>query len=142
MATAADVIDGALESLGVNNELSISDPYLEGRLFKALVRLLNRWVEAGIDLSITIPTVAADELGNPSSTDDALITSLAIVSQKIVKTSASLALKKDQKIFYRQMKAAYGLWPQQSMPPTLPFGQGNNLGPRSKRFFPETDTSA
>lgn len=82
----------------------------------------------------------ADELGNPESTDDALITSLAIIGQKIAKVVASAALKKDQKIFYRQMKSAFGLWPEQVYGRNMPFGQGNNFGPRTKRFFPEPDT--
>ena len=91
-------------------------------------------------MGITIPTVPADELGNPESTDDALSTSLAIAGQKIAKVTASAALRKDQKIYYRQMKAAFGLWPQQSMPSSMPIGQGNNIGPRSVRFFPNVNT--
>ena len=102
--------------------------------------MINRWSSINLDLGITIPTVPADELGNPESVQDALETSLAIAGQKIVKVSASAALRKDQKIYYREMKAAFGLWPQQAFPSSLPFGQGVNDGPRTKRFFPEPDT--
>lgn len=120
--------------------MSPPDPFLQDRFFKALIRLLNRWSAANIDLGITIPTVPADELGNPESTEDALLTSLAIAGQPIAKVAASNALKKDQKLFYRQMKAAFGLWPEQAFGRNMPFGQGNNFGPRTKRFFPEPDT--
>jgi len=40
---------------------------------------------------------------------------------------------------YSEMKAAFGLWPEQSMPSSLPYGQGNNFGPRTKRYFPEVE---
>ena len=140
MATATDIITNALTDLGVVNELSPADPYLEEQFFNTLIRLINRWSSVDIALGITIPTVPADELGNPESTDDALSTSLAIAGQKIAKVTASAALRKDQKIYYRQMKAAFGLWPQQSMPSSMPIGAGNNIGPRSTRFFPNVDT--
>lgn len=140
MATAADIVNGALLELGIVNELSPSDAFLEERFFKALIRLLNRWAAANISLGITIPTVQADELGNPESTEDCLMASLAIAGQKIAKVKASAALRVDQKKYYRQMKAAFGLWPEQSMPGSMPIGAGNNIGPRSQRFFPEVDT--
>lgn len=139
MATADTIVDGALQALGIINELSADDAFLQEEFFKALIRMINRWSSINLDLGITIPTQPADELGNPESTDDAMITSLAISAQQIAKVSASRELKKEQKIFYRQMKAAFGLTPQQSFPSTLPLGQGNNGGPRSKRFFPEPD---
>jgi len=137
MATAADIVGGALEDLGIKNELSPSHPDLEGKFFAALIRLINRWSSINIDLGITIPTVPADELGNPESTEDALIASLAISGAKIAKVVPSLSLRKDQKIYYREMKAAFGLWPQQAYPSSMPIGQGNNLGPRARR---DTDT--
>lgn len=140
MATANDIVNGALEHLGILNELSPPDEFLQERFFKALIRLINRWSSINLDLGITIPTVPADQLGNPESTDDAMMTSLAIAGQKIAKIVAPASLRKDQKIYYREMKAAFGIWPEQSMPASMPFGQGNNFGPRSKRFFPEVDT--
>lgn len=139
MATASQIIDQSLQALGVQNELSDPDEYLQEQFFKALIRLINRWSSINLDLGITIPTVPADELGNPESTDDAMITALAIAGQKIAKVIATAALRKDQKIYYREMKAAFGLWPEQSMPSSMPYGQGNNFGPRNKRFFPEVD---
>jgi hypothetical protein len=140
MATAADIVDGALTDLGVKNELSPSQPKLEGDFFNALIRMLNRWASININLGITIPTVPADELGNPDSTEDALRTSLAISAARIAKVIPTGEMRKDQKLFYREMKAAFGLWPEQTMPSSMPLGQGNNLGPRNKRFFPETVT--
>ena len=139
MATASQIIDQSLQALGVQNELSEPDEFLQEQFFKALIRLINRWSSINLDLGITIPTTPADELGNPESTDDALLTSLAIAGQKIAKVIAPGPLRKDQKIYYREMKAAFGLWPEQSMPSSMPFGQGNNLGPRTKRFFPNVD---
>jgi len=139
MATGAVIVRGALLDLGIVNELSPSDSFLEEEFFSALIRLLNRWAAANIALGITIPTVPADDLGNPESVEDCLMASLAIAGQKIAKVRASGALRKDQKIYYRQMKAAFGLWPEQSMPSSMPIGQGNNLGPRTKRFFPEVE---
>lgn len=140
MATAASVVDNALEALGVQNELNPPDEFLQDRFFKALIRLINRWSAADIDVGITIPTVPADELGNPESIEDALITSLAIDGQTIAKVATSNALKKAQKKYYAQMKAAFGLWPEQAFGRNMPFGQGNNFGPRTKRFFPEPNT--
>lgn len=140
MATATTIVNGALQALGVVNELSAPDPFLEEQLFNALIRMINRLSSINVDLGITIPTVPASELGNPESTDDALITTLAINTQQIVKVTASPALRKNQKIFYRELKAAFGLTPEQAFPSSLPLGQGNNGGPRAKRFFPEPDT--
>jgi len=140
MATAADIVSGALEDLGIKNELSPSHPDLEGKFFAALIRLINRWSSINIDLGITIPTAPADELGNPDSTEDALRSALAMAGAKIAKVTPSITLRKDQKIYYREMKAAFGLWPQQSMPSSMPIGQGNNIGPRAPRFFPSVDT--
>ncbi len=140
MATAATVINNALINLGVHNELNPPDEYLQERFFETLIKMINRWSSINLDLGITIPTVPADELGNPESTQEAIETSLAIAGQKIAKVSASPALRKDQKIYYREMKAAFGLWPTQQFPSSLPFGQGVNDGPRTKRFFPEPDT--
>jgi len=140
MATAATIIDQSLQALGVQNELSDPDEFLQEQFFNALIRLINRWSSINLDLGITIPTVPADELGNPESTDDAMITALAIDGQKIAKVVAPVSLRKDNKIYYRQMKAAFGLWPEQSMPSSMPLGAGNNIGPRTKRFFPEVET--
>ena len=140
MATASNIIDQSLQALGVQNELSEPDEFLQEQFFNALIRMINRWSSINLDLGITIPTVPADELGNPESTDDAMITALAIDGQKIAKVVAPVSLRKDNKIYYRQMKAAFGLWPEQSMPSSMPLGQGNNIGPRTKRFFPEVDT--
>ncbi len=140
MATAAEVINNALINLGVHNELNPEDEYLQERFFETLIKMINRWSSINLDLGITIPTVPADELGNPESTQEAIETSLAIAGQKIAKVTASVALRKDQKIYYREMKAAFGLWPTQPFPSSLPFGQGINDGPRTKRFFPESDT--
>ena len=140
MATASTIINKALQRLGALNELSPLDPFLQEQLFDALIDMINRWSSVNLNLGITIPTVPADELGNPESTNQAMITSLAIDSQEIVKVAASAALRKNQKIFYRQMKAAFGLWPQQSMPSSLPLGSGNNLGPRSEQYFPDVNT--
>ena len=137
MTTAASVINQALVDLGVENQLSPPDPFLQEQAFDALIRMINRWTSVGIDLGITIPTTPADELGNPDDTEDALGTSLAIAVQKIAKRSASAALRKDQKIYYRQMKAVHVSTPVQEYPSSLPFGQGVNTGPRSKRFFPD-----
>lgn len=140
MATAAEVIRGAQQFLGIFNELNPPDAFLEGEFFKELIRLINRWSSVNIDLGITISTVPADELENPASTDDALMSSLAIAGQKIAKVIAPASLRKDQKIYYRQMKSAFGLWPEQPFPASLPLGQGVNNGPRAKRFFPDTNT--
>jgi hypothetical protein len=139
VATAITIVDGALQALGVSNELNPDDPYLQEQFFNALVRLLNRWAAANIGLGITIPTASADELGNPASTDDCLMLSLAVAAAQIAKVTPSVSLRKNQKIFYRQMKAAFGLTPEQAFPSSLPLGQGNNGGPRAKRFFPEPD---
>lgn len=139
MATAATIVNNALINLGVHNELNPEDAYLQERLFENLIKMINRWSSIGVDLGITIPTVPADELGNPESVQTALETTLAIDSQMTVKVTASPALKKMQKISYREMKAAFGLWPEQSTPSSLPLGQGVNTGPRSKRFFPEPE---
>lgn len=139
MATAATVINNALINLGVHNELNPPDEYLQERFFETLIKMINRWSSINLDLGITIPTTPADELGNPESTQEAIETSLAIAGQKIAKVVATGALRKDQKIYYREMKAAFGLWPEQSMPSSMPLGQGNNIGPRTKRFFPEVE---
>ncbi len=138
MTTAADIVSQALTDLGVQNELSTPDEFLEAEAFKALIRMINRWSSVGIDLGITIPTKPADDLGNPDNTEDALATSLAIAVQKIAKRPASPALRKDQKTYYRQMKAVYVPTPVQEYPSSLPLGQGVNTGPRSRRFFPGT----
>ena len=140
MATASTIINGALQRLGVFNELTPLDSKLQESLFDTLIDMINRWSSVDISLGITIPTTPADELGNPESTNQCMITSLAIDGQAIVKVEASAALRKNQKIYYRQMKAAFGLWPEQQMPHSLPYGQGNNNGPRNRRFFPEPDT--
>lgn len=137
MATASDIVNEALQVLGIQNELNPPDEYLQEQFFNQLIRMINRWTAANISLGITIPTVPADELGNPDSVEDCLITSLAIAGQKIAKVVAPPSLKGDQRFYYRQMKAAFGLWPQQAFPSSLPVGQGINFGPRSKRYFPE-----
>jgi hypothetical protein len=140
MTTAATIVNNALIALGVQNELNPPDEYLQEQGFKALIRMLNRWAGIPVGLAVTIPAVPADELGEPESTTEAVETSLAIAMQRIAKVTASNALRRDQKIAYRDMKAAFGLWPEQSMPSSMPLGTGNNLGPRTKRFFPNVET--
>ena len=140
MTTAAKIVNKALIGLGVSNELSPPDEYLQEQLFELLTDMLNRWSSININLGITLPTALASDLGEPESTTTAIYTSLAIDAQDIVKVAASPALRRRQKIAYRDMKAAFGLWPQQSMPSSMPIGQGNNLGPRTVRFFPDVDT--
>lgn len=142
MATAATIVDDALIALGVHNELNPKDEYLEEQFFKLLIRLLNRWSSIGISLGITIPAAPANELNNPDDVEDALNTSLAIAGAKIAKVKPSRELRKDQKIYYREMKAAYGIWPEQSFSSEVPYGQGNNFGPRTKRYFQEPDSIA
>ena len=140
MTTAAKIVNKALISLGVHNELNPPDEYLQEQFFELLIDMLNRWSSINIDLGITLPTVPSDELGEPESTTTALYTSLAIDGQDIAKVTAKAGLRRRQKIAYRDMKAAFGIWPEQSMPSSMPVGQGVNLGPRSKRFFPDTNT--
>ena len=101
--------------------------------------MLNRWSGINIDIGITLPTVPADDLGEPESTTEGIYTSLAIEGQDIAKVVASAALRRRQKIAYRAIKTAFGIWPEQSMPNSMPIGQGNNLGPRTRRFFPDTN---
>jgi len=141
MATAAKVINKALTSLGVNNELSPPDEYLQEQFFDLLVEMIELWSSININLGITIPTVPSDELGNPAETDMAMYTTLAMDGQDIVKVSASASLRVKQKRAYGAMKAAYGIWPEQSMPGSMPLGQGVNIGPRSKRYFPEPNST-
>ena len=140
MATAATIVNEAMQSLGILTELTPVNEFLQEKFFDELSRMINRWSSVGIALGITIPTEPADELDNPIGTDDAMITSLAVAGQRIAKVVAAPALRKDQKIYYRQMKAAFGLAPSQAFPASLPLGQGFNRGPRTKRFFPEPDT--
>ncbi len=123
MTTAAKIVNKALIALGVHNELNPSDEYLQEQLFELLTDMLNRWSSVNIDLGITLPTVPASELGEPESTTEALYTSLAIDGQDIVKVTASSALRLRQKKAYRAMKAAFGIWPQQSMPPSMPISK-------------------
>ena len=104
MATATAIVTGALQALGIVNALSAADPFLEEQLFKALIRMINRWSSINLDLGITIPTAPADELGNPESTDDAMMLTLAVNTQQIVKVTASPSLRKNQKIFYREQR--------------------------------------
>jgi hypothetical protein len=140
MTAATTIVKKALTSLGVENQLQPSDPYLQEQLFDLLSEMLLRWSSINIDLGITLPTIPADDLGEPESTTEAIYTSLAIDGQDIVKVAASPALRRRQKIAYRDMKSAFGLWPEQAMPSSVPYGQGNNFGPRSKRYFPEPDS--
>jgi len=140
MTTAAKIADKALQALGVQNELNPADEYLQEQFFDLLIEMINRWSSVNIDLGITIPSVPADDLGEPESTTEAIYTSLAIEGQDIAKVAASAALRVRQKKAYRSMKSAFGLWPEQSMPSSMPVGQGNNLGPRSRRYFPDVDT--
>ena len=102
--------------------------------------MIELWSSVNIQLGITLPTVPSDDLGNPPETDMAIYTSLAIDAQDTAKVVASAALRVRQKRSYGAMKAAYGIWPEQSMPGSLPLGQGVNFGPRSKRYFPEPDS--
>ena len=109
MSTAADIVNRALRSLGVLNQLNPADEFLQEQLFGNLVDQLNRWASISIALGVTIPTVPASELGEPESTTEAIYTTLAILSQDIVKVVASVALRRRQKIAYREMKTAFGL---------------------------------
>jgi hypothetical protein len=140
MTTAAKIVNKALTALGVHNELNPPDEYLQEQFFELLVEMLNEWAGVPIGLGLTIPTVPADELGEPESSTIAIYLSLAIEGQDTAKVQAKISLRRRQKVSYRKMKAAFGLWPEQSMPPSMPLGQGNNLGPRTKRFFPEVET--
>ena len=139
MTTAAKIVDRALQALGVQNELNPADEYLQEQFFDLLIDMLNRWSGINIDIGITLPTVPADDLGEPESTTEGIYTSLAIEGQDIAKVVASAALRRRQKIAYRAIKTAFGIWPEQSMPNSMPIGQGNNLGPRTRRFFPDTN---
>ncbi len=139
MSTASTIVNKALQALGVQNELNPPDEFLQEQFFQLLTEMINEWSSINLDLGITIPTVPADLLGEPESTTTALYTSLAIEGQMIAKVEAKAALRRRQKIAYRNMKSAFGLWPQQPFPSSLPFGAGVNDGPRTKRFFPEPD---
>ena len=140
MATAAAMVDKALTALGVNNELSPPDEYLQEQFFGLLTEMIEVWSSINIQLGITLPTVPSDELGNPPETDMAIYTALAIDGQDTAKVAASAALRVRQKKSYTAMKASYGIWAEQSFPGSLPLGQGVNFGPRSKKYFPEPDS--
>jgi len=140
MSTAAAIVNKALQALGVQNELNPPDEFLQEQFFNLLIEIINMLSSINLDLGITIPTAPADLLGEPESTTTAIYTLLAIEGQMIAKVEAKAALRRTQKISYRNMKSAFGLWPTQPFPSSLPFGQGINDGPRTKRFFPEPDT--
>ena len=118
MATANEIVQLSLKYLGVQNQLTPADPRVVDDTFDELVDMLNRWASVGIDLGITIPTNISDAL-------------------PIAKVDVSPRLLAKYKRAYRSLKAAYGKRPQQMFPSSLPMGAGVNLGPRSRRFFPE-----
>lgn len=140
MATASLIVNKALIALGISNELSPPDEYLQEQFFNLLTEMLELWSSVNIQLGITLPTVPSDELGNPDETTMAIYTALAIDGQDTAKVVASAALRVRQKKAYIAMKASFGIWAEQSMPGSLPLGQGVNFGPRSKRYFPEPDS--
>jgi len=139
MATANKILQNSQIELGVNNTLTPLEGELQQASFDALVDMLNEWAEVNIALGITIPTNPADELGNPAGTDTALSTQLALYTASIFRIDPSRTLKQKAKKSWRRLKDAYGLWPVQTMPNSLPLGQGNKGGPRTRRFFPNDD---
>ena len=139
MATANKILLNSQVELGVANSITPLEGELQQAAFDALVDMLNEWADVNINLGITLPTNPADELGNPVGTDTALSTSLALYTASIFRVDPARTLKRKQKKAYRRLKAAYGLWPAQDMPSSLPLGAGNKPGPYSRRFFPDTD---
>jgi hypothetical protein len=137
MATANEIVQLSLKYLGVQNQLTPADPRVVDDTFNELVDMLNRWASVGIDLGITIPTDISDELGNPAETKTALASALALEALPVAKVDVTPRLLAKYKRAYRSLKAAYGKHPQQLLPSSLPMGAGVNLGPRSRRFFPE-----
>jgi hypothetical protein len=137
MATANEIVQLSLKYLGVQNQLTPVDPRVVNDVFSELIDMLNRWASIGIDLGITIPTDISDELGNPAETKTALASALALEALPIAKVEIKPRVLSKYKRAYRSLKSAYGKTPSQLYPSSLPLGAGVNLGPRSKRYFPE-----
>ncbi|WP_299083058.1 hypothetical protein [uncultured Paraglaciecola sp.] len=140
MATAQKIVSDALTELRMQSELIPADPQLEQDALDRLIGMLEEWASAGIATGTTIPTLLSSELSNPRDIELGLAHSLALEMSTRAPQEPARRLLRAWRRSRRRIKARYGPNPEQAYPASLPLGQGNNIGPRSKRFFPEPTT--
>lgn len=124
----------------MQSELIPADPQLEQDALDRLIGMLEEWASIGVATGVTIPTVLASDLNNPRDIELGLSHSLALEMTTRAPQEPARRLLRAWRRSRRRIKAKYGPNPVQQLPGKLPLGQGNNVGPRSKRFFPEPTT--
>lgn len=139
MATAAFVVQSAAEEIGASSLVNPLAPESSNAAFKRLTQMINRWTSKDINLgdSFVLPTLLADEMGNDTDTDQALIDNLALVIAPILRKVPTSTLRTNAYDAYQDLLISSVARPEQPYPSTLSAGAGRRQWPHSRRYYEE-----
>lgn len=136
MATAAYQITRALYLNGAAAPINPASPELKQIAFETLIDMLVEWAALDINLGITIPVNQTDELVNPPDTNQVIQYQLAIRTAPFFKLTAPMSVMGEAARLYDALLTTYAPHPLPEWPDTLPVGQGNMRGTKSRVFMP------
>lgn len=124
MTTASDIIDDALELMGVSTALSPPDPHQQSRGFKVLKGMIAEWIADEIDIIIVEPYDSTDDIGEDSELTQTIIALLCKRLSGYLQTELTGDTEKMCEVAMDRL-LKYAPDPDIEWPDTLPIGQGN-----------------
>ena len=135
MSEATEIVNGALELLNLKSQVLAVDPEHEKRAFVAFRDMLYTWEKNEICLDLYIPNEINDDLDEAEWLTKALKFQLAVESAPYLKAAVPDDVKKIAEDCYDTLLIHSIKESPTEYPNTLPLGQGNRRGHRSRVFF-------
>jgi hypothetical protein len=147
MATGIDVINDAMFAIGASSDINPATPALINASFRRLTQWIEQMTAKGIFLgldengdpapiTLPLPSIPAEELGNAPATDLSLGAGLApwIAPLFRLPLDQPTRVAAKQAMDYLYTISAMADLPQ--WPSTLPIGGGNKRGPNGRTYMP------
>lgn len=130
MSTGTDLIEGALQEIGVISVAVPSSPEQITDGLRKLNSMVNLWLSWGIMMKWVPITVAGENLDEPIDATTAIIYNLAIKLAPTYSKPVSQDLKNNARIELEMVKSLYQdiSIPDKVVSSTLPLGAGNSKG--------------
>lgn len=137
MSQASEIVNAALRLLNLYSDVLPVVPEHQSLAFDAFKDMLNAWEENEVNLPLDIPNDIDDQLDEDEWITKGLKYNLAVEAAPYLQvdpsqTVISIASDCYDTIVVKAVDSADVIYPN-----TLPLGQGNRRGPKSRVFFSE-----
>jgi hypothetical protein len=142
MTTGTSIIEDALKEIRVISVAVPSSPEQISHGLQKLQTMLQLWLDDGIEFEFSPITTAGENLDEPQSVRNAIVTNLAISLAGSYRAEITGSLQNDARKSLNRVKARYQeiCVPDKVVSSTLPKGAGNSKGVDSRVFFPKGGT--